>query len=341
MDGQRSLRGIIWFASGTAALLIAAAALLGVYQQPTRTLSPPQAVEPRQAPAAAVPTPQAAALPPPAAPAPARPPSFDIVTIDRKGQAVIAGRAEPGDRVRVLDGDKAIGEATADQRGEWVLVPDAPLASGSRELALEATGRDDPAVRRSADVVALSVTPPASGQGDTSALAVLLPGEKGTPSRVLQRPSDKPAGDPPLSLDAAEYGADDMLLLSGNAEPRARLDVYAGGRLLGTTTADSAGKWSLRSAYRQPPGTVELRLDQLAADGTLARRVAAPFNLPAGLAIRDGDKYVVRRGNSLWLIARRMYGHGIRYTVIYEANRDRIHNPDRIYPGQEFQLPQP
>ena len=44
-------------------------------------------------------------------------------------------------------------------------------------------------------------------------------------------------------------------------------------------------------------------------------------------------------GNSLWRIARRSYGAGLRYTVIYEANRAQIGDPDLIYPGQVFVIP--
>jgi len=334
------LRGVVWAAWGGVALLIAVAVGVGLRgtDRPVQPEAAPLPAAP-SAPSPAVSAWTEAAPTPSAAPA-AKPPSFDIVTIDRRGQAVIAGRALPGDRVRVLDGDQPIGEVTADARGEWVLVPEAPIASGSRQLGLEATARDGGAVRRSPDVVALSVSPPASAQGDTAALAVLLPGDASTPARILQRPETS-AETRPLSLDAAEYGARDQLLLSGNADPGARLNVYAGDRLLGTATADSGGKWSLKSAYRQPTGGVELRLDQLAADGSVARRIAAPFNLPTGMAMRDGDTYVVQRGNSLWVIARRFYGRGIQYTAIFDANRDQIRDPHRIYPGQEFRLPQP
>jgi nucleoid-associated protein YgaU len=173
---------------------------------------------------------------------------------------------------------------------------------------------------------------------------VLLPGEPGAPARILQRPQDRPqepGGNPTLSLDAAEYGGPDQLVLSGKAEPGARLNIYAGDRLLGGATADDAGRWVLRSAYAQPEGGVELRLDQLAADGSTARRIAAALRLPSGMVIRDGEKYVVEHGNSLWLIARRVYGRGLRYTAIYEANQDMIRDPRRIYPGQELRLPQP
>ncbi|KAA2237463.1 LysM peptidoglycan-binding domain-containing protein [Salinarimonas soli] len=47
----------------------------------------------------------------------------------------------------------------------------------------------------------------------------------------------------------------------------------------------------------------------------------------------------VTRGDSLWRISRRIYGSGLRYTVIYDANLRQIRDPDRIYPGQVFVVP--
>ena len=46
-------------------------------------------------------------------------------------------------------------------------------------------------------------------------------------------------------------------------------------------------------------------------------------------------------GNSLWRIARRVYGDGVQYTIIYRANQKQIGDPDLIYPGQVFQVPKP
>jgi nucleoid-associated protein YgaU len=48
---------------------------------------------------------------------------------------------------------------------------------------------------------------------------------------------------------------------------------------------------------------------------------------------------VVQPGQNLWRIARHTYGRGVRYTVIYAANRDTIRDPRLIYPGQVFALP--
>jgi peptidoglycan hydrolase CwlO-like protein len=51
--------------------------------------------------------------------------------------------------------------------------------------------------------------------------------------------------------------------------------------------------------------------------------------------------YKVVRGDHLWGIARKKehYGNGFAWPVIYKANRDKIKNPDLIYPDQVFQLP--
>jgi nucleoid-associated protein YgaU len=48
---------------------------------------------------------------------------------------------------------------------------------------------------------------------------------------------------------------------------------------------------------------------------------------------------IIRRGDTLWQISRRIYGKGVRYTTIYLANEGQITDPDRIIPGQVFGVP--
>lgn len=50
-------------------------------------------------------------------------------------------------------------------------------------------------------------------------------------------------------------------------------------------------------------------------------------------------KVVIQPGNNLWQISRVIYGKGRQYTVIYDANKEQIRDPDRIYPGQIFETP--
>lgn len=51
------------------------------------------------------------------------------------------------------------------------------------------------------------------------------------------------------------------------------------------------------------------------------------------------SRVIIRRGDTLWRISRETYGLGRRYTVIYLANGDQIRDPNRIYPGQVFRVP--
>ena len=284
------------------------------------------------------------------APQPKRPvpPSFDIVKIAPSGTAVIAGRAEPGSKVTVRDGDKVIGEVTADGRGEWVLVPEQPIRPGDRLLSLEASSPLGGAAIKSDETVALSVTPTAPGATAETALAVVLPRDSTGAARVLQRPvsasqspaeaaaTEKPAG---LSVDAVEYDEQGRIALSGRAAPGAKVQIYLGNEPVATATADAAGGWSATSAQAIKPGNVELRLDQLAADGHVVQRVALPLARASAVQLAAGQSYVVQPGNSLWEIARRTYGNGVRYVIIYSANLGRIRDPERIYPGQVFKLP--
>ena len=51
------------------------------------------------------------------------------------------------------------------------------------------------------------------------------------------------------------------------------------------------------------------------------------------------SEYTVVSGDCLWRIARRELGQGVRWTEIYELNRDQIRDPHWIYPGQMFAIP--
>lgn len=52
-----------------------------------------------------------------------------------------------------------------------------------------------------------------------------------------------------------------------------------------------------------------------------------------------GGTYTVKSGDTLSAIAKREYGDANQWRRIYDANRDKIDNPDLIHPGQELKLP--
>jgi nucleoid-associated protein YgaU len=275
-------------------------------------------------------------------------PSFDVVKVGPGGTAVIAGRAEPGSKVRVLDGDKVVGEVTADRRGEWVLVPVQPMSPGDRLLSLEASDPKAGAAVRSDETVALSIRPPKPGGKEETALAVILPRDGTGAARVLQRPDGSPpvsegtpSADKPiaLSMDALEYDGQGRVVLSGRATPGTTVQIYSDNQPLATATADAAGGWSATATRIVRPGRIELRLDQLGKDARVVQRIVVPFAQATAAALTPGQTYTVQPGNNLWQISRRAYGVGTRYLIIYSANLSQIRDPERIYPGQVFKLP--
>ncbi|MBL8697309.1 MAG: LysM peptidoglycan-binding domain-containing protein [Alphaproteobacteria bacterium] len=303
-------------------------------------------------PAATAPSAQAVTPPPPAVvavvtpppPAPRRiAPSFDVVRVSPDGMSVIAGRAEPGAVVSVVEGAREIGRATADARGEWVVILAGALAAGTRELSLVSRGPGDIPELRSERVVVVAVPERAAPQG-AGTLAVSMPRDPNASdaSRALQIPNVKPAaGGMPLALESVDYDSRGNLVLGGRAPAGAPLLVYVDARSVGRVTTDTDGRWQLTPEDHLAPGVYTLRVDQLGADGRVVQRIELPFSRaePAQETASESDRIIVQPGNSLWRIARRVYGEGTRYTVIYQANRVMIRDPDLIYPGQIFAVP--
>ncbi len=259
------------------------------------------------------------------------PPSFDIVRVDPSGEAVVAGRAHPGSVAVLYANGQEIARETANDLGEWVMIVTTPLDEGAQELTLEMIhdGRNI----TSEQVVVVAV-PEREGE---KPLIVL--GQQGGASRVLQQPGDGVmVGE--LSLDIVDYDQAGAVILQGRARPNARVRAYIDTRRIGDARADEDGRWTIKPGGAIPPGIYSLRVDQIADDAKVSARVEVPFErVEPEQAMAASGQVVVQPGNSLWGIARRLYGEGIQYTVIYKANQAQIKDPDLIYPGQVFDVP--
>lgn len=265
-------------------------------------------------------------------------PSFDIVRINPQGDTVMAGRARPGAKVEIYDGETKIGEVEADRRGEWVFVPEKPLEPGNRRLSLIMREKDGTGVPSGSDV--LVVVPERGSGGQILAMRVPKEGQPGS-VEILQRPADdlKAGESAKFSVDAVDYDAAGKLEIVGKAPPGSLVQVYIDNQFLGRTQANERGQWSLRPEKALPPGNYQLRADQIEADGKVVARAEAHFARSVPLQNVKPGTMVVLKGNNLWNIARATYGSGFKYTAIFEANRDQIKNADLIFPGQVFKLP--
>lgn len=170
-----------------------------------------------------------------------------------------------------------------------------------------------------------------------------------------------PAPAPEKVVIAAVEAEAGRLYVSGQAPPEAAVRLYLNDTFLAQGKASDGGAISFRIDSGVPAGDYSVRLDQVVpGDGKVQSRAEVAFAMPeaslqdpqaatpaAPADPGDGSHVVVPevrtvrvdRGDSLWRISRRIYGSGVRYTVIYDANQEQIRNPDRIYPGQLFVLP--
>lgn len=184
----------------------------------------------------------------------------------------------------------------------------------------------------------------AQAPAPTGPLAVLIPGRsEAAAPRLLQVPEPAPpTGTPPrLGIDSVEYDQSGSMRFAGGATPGARLRLYVDDQHIGEAVADALGRWVFQPESQPSIGRHRLRVDQLSpTDGRVLARAEVPFQreeLPAEAFAEQ--RIVVQPGNNLWRIARATYGRGIRFTVIYQANKEQIADPNKIYPGQVFTLP--
>ena len=207
------------------------------------------------------------------------------------------------------------------------------------------------------DMTEPEVTPttPAQAPIDTPTQTVLLSTAEGI--KVLQAPVARDTAPQVLSnvaLDAISYTDDGEVELAGRGLRRGYVRIYLDDAPITTSRIAEDGVW--RSDLPDvDSGIYTLRIDEMDAAGKVISRIETPFKREsdAVLAARPtqpdtGDAapnlrieaVTVQPGSTLWAIARDTYGSGVQYVRVFEANRDRIRNPDLIYPGQVFTLPE-
>jgi nucleoid-associated protein YgaU len=375
---------------------------------PTAKVEPPQQEAANQAVAAAPEVPKPAVAPPAAVQSTNL--SFDVVRVQPTGEAVVAGRGDPGSDVSLIDHGAVVAQMTIDASGQFAILPPA-LAEGEHVLTLQSV-RSGQAPVVSAQSVAVSV---AKGATAKPMVALLSPDQ---PTRVLSDgaplvPSSGSASNAtpvPVSIQSVEAGEGGQFTASGVARAGSQCRLYLNGAFLADVTAGKDGRWSVKVEHGMQPGKYTVRADELeAASGKVLNRAEVPFDYPAkiaagaakrlllskatsaaskpataslqkasaspnlaaaamkqaaalpqipagpGISLVEGssasDAKVasavvsqvqstkVIRGDTLWRISRKMLGRGMSYTEIYASNTAQIRDPNRIYPGQIFVLP--
>lgn len=189
-----------------------------------------------------------------------------------------------------------------------------------------------------------AVEPAKPAAPEPTEVAVLKAGADGV--EVISR-SSAPEVMSNVAIDTISYSDTGDVRLSGRAQADARLvRVYLDNAPVITLNVDTSGRWR-GSLPDVDTGVYTLRVDEVSGGGVVTSRVETPFKRedPQVLAEAQTDAtqpisaITVQTGATLWAIARDRYGDGLLYVRVVEANKDAIKDPDLIYPGQIFELP--
>ena len=197
--------------------------------------------------------------------------------------------------------------------------------------------------------LATSASPDQPAAPAPAAITVLKASSEGV--EVLQTgAADRPVVMQEISLDTISYSEEGDVQLAGRARVQSVVRIYLDNEAIAELVADDEGRW--RAVLNGiDPGVYTLRLDEVDALGEVVSRIETPFKREAPEALRAAQPdrapdrpfvgaVTVQKGDTLWAISRESYGEGVLYVRVFEANRDRIRNPDLIYPGQVFNIPE-
>lgn len=251
-------------------------------------------------------------------------PTFDVVRIDKKGQVVVAGRNTYESNISIVMNNKVVATEHTDKKGEFVYAPNNALKPGNYEIYLIDTDKNV----KSADSVFLYV----SESGYKNSFSLLMT-EQG--SKIMQSPRSL-NGD--LVVSKIDYLNTGRIVISGRALPRLRVSLTLNNKYLGFTRVSDYKNFGmgvdvdkLKSGEKYK---LIIRLHD--ASGKTIAMKKQEFVMPESTGCED-TFYTVRRGDSLWVIARNFLRRGVLFSIIADCND--IKNPNLIYPDQVLHIP--
>ena len=254
-------------------------------------------------------------------------PKFDLVRVEEDGSAIIAGSAKPNSEVRLLVDGKELEVVEADGSGTFAILTTIP--TGEKPLELQLEDANDNSMKSKDTVLVIP-----NKETENKSPKIVIAETSG--EIIVQDQNEAAPQIQSLSLDTINYTASGDVVLAGRAASEQTVRIYVDNEpvVLGEV---NNGKWNFEIPNIEE-GIYTLRVDALNEEGEVVDRVESPFQRVI-LEMENGQA-TIQPGFTLWKLAELKYGFGMRYVQIFEANRDSIKDPDLIYPGQVFQIPE-
>jgi nucleoid-associated protein YgaU len=264
---------------------------------------------------------------------------IEAVEIDG-GTVFVAGAAPPGAQIRVYANDILLGDTNASPGGRFLVQANRDLPVGDYIM------RADMIESATADVIARAAVPFARSEGERLAAVAVEESPSATETPPDAETTEDAAADAETAPTAGATETGEPESTEMQADVAAAPEAEAPG-----TDAPRAGEMAEtgESAQRAPTPTeqaVEEEEVAVAPPEAAAEVAGSPPAIEEETPVTTtrlqttNSSVIIRRGDTLWQISRRVYGRGIRYTTIYLANETQIADPDRIWPGQVFALPE-
>jgi nucleoid-associated protein YgaU len=291
--------------------------------------------------------------------------AIQVTAVEFEGQKIfIAGTTAAGSKVRALFNEAVIGEATAEGSGNFVIEGTVDLPVGSHTITAEMLDKDGNVLVR----VRVPFDRPDAHQATVAQQPAVAASQAPQENEATKLDRTKFAGlrsdiekafgiltglyadDKRPTLEEVQAAhSSNSLALGSLAEFKASADTLG---TFSAFTADIAEKAkALVGVFKELPAEVsavryalpglEPRIAALLVEEPSADAAGStgPATFDQAPLAASNDAVIIRRGDTLWQISRRVYGQGVRYTTIYLANQDQITNPDFIEPGQIFGVP--
>jgi len=266
----------------------------------------------------------------------ASPPTIDAIEVEGD-RTFFAGSGPEGATIRLyVDGNYIADAIVAD--GRWLVEAGNVLTKPSQRIRVDLLrpGTAEVAGRAEVDFVidVPAVEPPVAVAEAEEPAAPIPVAEPASSQPILELPTAQPADEQPAPAEPAatpEPAPEPVEALQPLApEPATQPET--------PVAAPAAPAVPIAETPAAIAPVPEPAAPSATAEDDVPTMVAVPVGDPEAQRYASG-KAIIRRGDNLWTIARRVYGAGMRYTTIYEANTEQIRDPDLIYPGQVFDLP--
>ena len=269
--------------------------------------------------------------------------SVDVFRVDELGNIISAGRVSKKAKIEILaDNKKVIGTDKTEDDGSFVVFGKAQSSGLVQTVKIrgfiEEQGQEK--IVDSADLFFVLPQVEKNNEKEENKREQLpvIVRDDGKDLKVLVPIRVSPVNN--VTLDSISYTENSKTKLAGRARLANTVRIYLNNKFEIEVKVNESGAWKASLSNIQA-GVYTLRLDELNKNGTVEGRLELPFKREEEALIRamGEGSITVQPGNSLWRIARKYYGKGIQYVEIFDRNSHLIKDPDLIYPGQVFSLP--